>query len=169
MTKAELLQIISEALEEDRRTDPRELYQRWVDAGLTEGGDDQQARRKDQERVEVPEVWRNPVLLRPGEEAEEMLSALQRRYEESGVTTEGEAMKLNDKWWYDRADIPNQSGFRLILRLKGNETRLDKVVLCPDGCYRLATTDIDKVEGWLPVEVPSLSLGRSGLKFHPGS
>lgn len=117
MTKAELLQAISVALEEDRRTDPRELYQRWIDAGLIED----------------------------------------------------KAMKLNDKWWNGRADIPNQSGFRLILRLKGNETRLDKVVLCPDGCYRLATTDIDKVEGWLPVEVPSLSLGQSGLKFHPGS
>lgn len=78
-------------------------------------------------------------------------------------------MRMQNNWWYDRANIPNQSGFRLILRLKGNETKLDKVVLCPDGCYRLATTDIDKIEGWLPVELPSINLGQSGLKFHPGS
>ena len=61
-------------------------------------------------------------------------------------------MKIEDYGWRVRADIPNQSGFRLILRLKGNDSKLDKVVLCPDGCYRLATTDIDMVEGWLPVE-----------------
>ena len=71
--------------------------------------------------------------------------------------------------WYDRAHIPNQSGFKLMLWLKGNVTMLDEVVLCPDGCYRLALTDIDEVEGWLPVKSPSLSLGQSGLKFHPGA
>lgn len=56
--------------------------------------------------------------------------------------------------WLDRADIPNQAGYRVLAKLANGLEVLTNVVRGPDGMHKLADVAIRDVSGWIPAPNP---------------